>query len=60
MNSGAAGALTFTLDLPALSLPNGPVVGSPGETWSFQAWHRDTLAGTATSQLTTSVSVTLQ
>ncbi len=60
MNSGAAGALTFSLDLSALSLPNGPVMGLPGETWSFQAWHRDTLAGTATSQLTTGVSVTLR
>ncbi len=60
MNSGPAGALTFELDLSALSLPNGPVMGIPGETWSFQAWHRDTLAGTATSQLTTGVALTLR
>ena len=31
---------------------------TPGSTWNFQAWHRDSMAGT--SNLTDAVSVTFQ
>ena len=38
----------------------GPISGNitSGSTWSFQAWHRDSMAGT--SNLTDSISVTFQ
>ncbi|MEL6431751.1 MAG: hypothetical protein AAFR54_21450, partial [Planctomycetota bacterium] len=46
-----------------LSLPNTPdgSVVSPvlaGETWYYQAWHRDVVGGAQTTNLTDAVAVT--
>jgi hypothetical protein len=32
----------------------------PGETWYFQAWHRDLVGGTATTNFTDGLEVTFQ
>ncbi len=59
-SSGAAGAFSIPVNLLALPSPSGPVVGQVGQTWSFQAWHRDAVGGSATSNFTTGIAVLLQ
>lgn len=44
-NSGATGSFALALDLTAMAHPFSPVVAQPGQTWYFQAWHRDSLVG---------------
>jgi hypothetical protein len=58
-NSGASGTFSLALDLTAMAHPFNPVVAQPGQTWYFQAWHRDANP-TLTSNFTDAVSVTLQ
>ena len=41
----AQGAFSSPVDLAALPQPNGPVVIQPGDTCTFQAWHRDVNPG---------------
>lgn len=48
-NSGTDGTFVLLVDLTSLPTPSGNVAVSPGETWNFQAWFRDTENGTATS-----------
>jgi len=59
-STGATGALTLRLDLDALPTPTGTTSAAAGETWHFQAWHRDQVAGAATSNFTTGASVTFE
>lgn len=59
-NSGAAGAAGLTVDPLATPTPNGPSAVLAGETWHFQAWHRDAVNGTATSNFTSAVAVTFR
>ena len=56
--ASVAGELRVTADLGAL--PQGPTSAGvqAGETWVFQAWHRDAMGGTVTSNLTDAVSLT--
>lgn len=49
LSSGAAGMFQYSLDLSMHPTPTGPVQVAPGETWTFQVWHRDTVGGVATS-----------
>jgi len=56
--TGAAGSFDLVLDLAALPLPSGLVAAASGESWYFQAWHRDTLAWVTSSNLTDAVGVT--
>lgn len=60
LNSGASGAFTLPVDLNALPTPTGPVAASPGETWHFQAWHRDVTFGGPTSNFSDGVRVLLR
>ncbi len=57
-----AGTAGFTLPLQALPTPTGLLVATPGETWTFQAWHRDTVTGTgsATSNFTRGFELTFR
>ncbi|MFT5733411.1 MAG: hypothetical protein ACI8WY_002090 [Planctomycetota bacterium] len=59
LNTGMAGGFQLAIDLTAMPTPTGPVSASVGETWYFQAWHRDAnpLPG---SNFTGSVSVLLR
>ncbi|MEM8709486.1 MAG: vanadium-dependent haloperoxidase [Planctomycetota bacterium] len=59
MNSGPSGTLFGSVDLNALPQPGGAVAAQPGETWNFQAWHRDANP-TSTSNLTDAVAVTIR
>ena len=46
------GFLSFGVDLTRVQTAAGPVQAVPGETWYFQAWHRDAGPAGATSNLT--------
>jgi len=56
-NSGTAGAFALEIDLGAIPTPTGSVSVMPGDTWNFQAWHRDSVGGNAVSNFTSAVSV---
>jgi hypothetical protein len=58
LSSEMAGGFSLVLDLTMTPSPTGLVAIMAGETWNFQAWHRDSVAGMATSNLTDGVSVT--
>lgn len=55
-----AGLASLLLELPAT--PSGPslIAITQGQTWNFQAWHRDVVAGAAVSNLTDAIAVTFQ
>jgi len=56
-NAGTAGTVTLALDLTQTPTPTGLVPIAPGETWSFQCWHRDAVGGQATSNFTDGLEV---
>jgi hypothetical protein len=58
LNSGAAGGFELQVDLASVPLPTGGVAAQAGETWHFQAWHRDANP-TVTSNFTDATAVTL-
>ena len=60
VNSGAAGSFTLALDLTQTPTPTGLVAIAAGETWNFQAWHRDAIGGVATSNFTDGISLQFQ
>jgi probable HAF family extracellular repeat protein len=57
-SSGSTGSFTLAIDLASLPTPFGTVAAQPGETWHFQAWHRDANP-IPTSNFTDAVGVTL-
>ena len=61
VNSGATG--TFSLEVSLTQFPQGAgfVQVQPGETWYFQAWHRDfTSSSTNTSNFTDGLRIDFQ
>ncbi|MEM1451183.1 MAG: hypothetical protein AAF957_21475 [Planctomycetota bacterium] len=59
--STPSGTARFDVDLTGLPQPTGPVAAVPGETWRFQAWHRDRdAAGNPTSNLTGALAVVVE
>ena len=56
-NSGATGSFSLDLDLTQTPQPSGLVSVSPGQTWNFQTWFRDTVGGMPTSNFTDGVRV---
>ncbi len=52
LNSGPDGSITTPAMLSSLPTPTGPVAAIAGDTWNFQAWHRDAVGGVATSNFT--------
>lgn len=59
-NSGASGSFSLAIDLTATPTPTGFVTIMGGETWNFQCWHRDAVAGMAVSNFTDAVRVDFQ
>lgn len=55
-NTGASGAAALRLNLQQHPTPSGLVSVHAGETWYFQAWHRDTFPSGGTTSLFTSAS----
>ncbi len=58
-NSGASGSFDLTVNFANFPQPFGNVIALPGETWHFQAWHRDANP-LSTSNFTDAVGVVLQ
>ncbi|MEM9379509.1 MAG: hypothetical protein AAGB93_06110 [Planctomycetota bacterium] len=56
-NTGTTGSAAVQANLSAFPTPTGAVAVQPGETWHFQAWHRDSSGGAPTSNFTDAVSV---
>ena len=57
--SDSSGAFSVAVDVDQLAGSSGPVAAQPGETWSFQCWHRD--VGTPpTSSFTEAAAITFQ
>jgi hypothetical protein len=59
-NTGGTGAFSLLLDLTQTPTPTGLVAVAAGETWNFQAWHRDSVGGAAVSNFTDGLSVGFQ
>ncbi|WP_419190758.1 FG-GAP repeat domain-containing protein [Saltatorellus ferox] len=61
-NSGSGGTVSLDLDLSAMPDPLlGLIQAQAGETWSFQAWHRDFVPGIGiTSNFSSAVEVLLR
>ncbi len=58
-SSGLGGTFAVPLDPSALQTANGPVAALAGQTWYFQAWHRDQLVGGGpTSNFTSAIELT--
>ncbi len=57
-NSMTTGAFALPVDLTVFPQPNGFVSVQPGETWFFQAWHRDVIGGVTTSRLSDAIELT--
>ncbi|MEZ6017828.1 MAG: hypothetical protein R3F49_22175 [Planctomycetota bacterium] len=59
LNTGGVGSLLEVIDLDLIAQPNGAVAVQSGDTWHFQFWHRDTIAGIGvpTSNFTNGVRV---
>lgn len=57
ISSGVSGSISIDVQPSSLPTPQGPAAALAGQTWHFQAWHRDTAAGQATSNFTRAVSV---
>jgi hypothetical protein len=51
-NSGPDGLITLGLDLGNVPQPSGHVGIQPGESWSFQLWHRENFGGAGNSNYT--------
>jgi uncharacterized membrane protein len=60
LGSGVSGSFQLQLDLTTTPTPTGSVSVAAGESWSFQAWHRDSAAGVATSNFTDATVVTFE
>ncbi|MEM9379544.1 MAG: VCBS repeat-containing protein [Planctomycetota bacterium] len=55
--ASADGRSELVLDLMSFPQPTGVVQVMAGDTWAFQAWHRDAVGGVATSNLTQGVAL---
>ncbi|MEM1448599.1 MAG: hypothetical protein AAGI22_05770 [Planctomycetota bacterium] len=59
-SSGTFGRMSFNIDPFDLPQPAGAASALVNETWHFQAWHRDSVNGQPTSNLTNGVRVTFK
>jgi len=62
LNTGPLGQFQLVINPQALSQPTGPVAAAAGQTWYFQAWHRDFPpgGGAPTSNFTNAVGIPFQ
>jgi len=52
------GRASLSIDPASLPAPTGEVAVQPGETWTFQAWHRDAVMGSVVTNFTTAIEIT--
>ncbi|QDV09007.1 hypothetical protein Poly30_45630 [Planctomycetes bacterium Poly30] len=58
--TNASGTVSLQLELRGVPSSAGTVVLQPGMTYYFQAWHRDSVMGQATSNFTSAIQVDFQ
>jgi len=56
-STGPAGSFSIRADLTAFPSPAANIAVTAGESWHFQAWHRDSVSGVATSNFTVGLEV---
>jgi hypothetical protein len=59
-NTGAVGEASLVLNLNQMPQPGGLVMAMPGDSWNFQAWHRDVVGGNVVSNFTDGTTVVFQ
>ena len=59
-NSGTSGEISLVVNLASHPTPTGPVAVLAGDTWNFQAWFRDVVAGQARSNFSNGLRITFQ
>jgi hypothetical protein len=59
-NTGAVGEASLVLNLNQMPQPGGFVMAMPGDSWNFQAWHRDVVGGNVVSNFTDGTTVVFQ
>lgn len=59
-SSGPFGASTVAANLPQMPTPNALVPVLPGQTWTFQTWHRDFVNGQPTSNFSNALQIQFQ
>lgn len=57
LSSSSFGSFQLPLDLNSMPQPNGTVSASPGETWFFQAWYRDSGPAGSTSNFSGAIRI---
>lgn len=57
MSSGPDGSISLTVDPQNLSTATGTTAAVAGQIWNFQAWHRDSVGGSPTSNFTNAVTI---
>lgn len=64
LDSGAAGAVSFSPDLTMIPIASGGMqsfsAAMTGDTYNFQYWFRDSIMGTATSNFSSASSITFE
>ena len=58
--TGQRTEFALDIDLTAIPQPLGSVAATPGSTWSFQAWFRDSVSGMPSSNFTSGLGVDVQ
>jgi hypothetical protein len=58
INASGTSTTGFGFDVPSTIPDSVPIAISTGDTWHFQAWYRDTPAGSGSSNFTNGLSVT--
>ncbi len=56
-SSGTSGTISLVIDPQVIPQPTSTVAALPGDTWHFQLWHRDFVAGTVVSNFTNGVAL---
>lgn len=60
LSSSVGGTFRLVIDLDAMAQPSGSTNAVAGQTWRFQAWHRDVVNGGVTSNFTDASAVMLR
>ncbi|MFT5731948.1 MAG: hypothetical protein ACJA2W_000054 [Planctomycetota bacterium] len=56
-DTGVTGTVLGSVDLDMIPTPTSTTAAMSGQTWNFQAWHRDTILSFSTSNFTNGISV---
>lgn len=59
-STGMTTSFSLAINNGAIPQPTGLVAATVGESWSFQAWHRDQVIGVPTSNFTDGVRITFE